>query len=61
MRTSRDVMSGRSNRPQHRKDLYFPHRRLWIMEYSCKVWYKPCDAGSYPGSTPGTVGGSEKS
>ncbi|MQL82700.1 hypothetical protein Taro_015170 [Colocasia esculenta] len=22
--------------------LYFPHRRLWIMEYSCKVWCKPC-------------------
>ncbi|MQL84566.1 hypothetical protein Taro_017072 [Colocasia esculenta] len=19
-----------------------PHRRLWIMEYSCKVWCKPC-------------------
>ncbi|MQM17924.1 hypothetical protein Taro_050906 [Colocasia esculenta] len=33
---------GRSNRPRHRKDLYFPHRRLWIMEYSCKGWCKPC-------------------
>ncbi|MQL76373.1 hypothetical protein Taro_008764 [Colocasia esculenta] len=42
MRTSRDVTSGRSNRPRHRKVLYFPHRRLWIMEYSCKVWCKPC-------------------
>ncbi|MQL81483.1 hypothetical protein Taro_013943 [Colocasia esculenta] len=35
-------MSGRSSRPRHRKVLYFPHRRLWIMEYSCKVWCKPC-------------------
>ncbi|MQL70161.1 hypothetical protein Taro_002435 [Colocasia esculenta] len=35
-------MSRRSNRPQHHEALYFPHRRLWIMEYSCKVWYKPC-------------------
>ncbi|MQM10513.1 hypothetical protein Taro_043407, partial [Colocasia esculenta] len=34
-------MSGRSNWPRHRKVLYFPHRRLWIMEYSCKVWCKP--------------------
>ncbi|MQM13795.1 hypothetical protein Taro_046721 [Colocasia esculenta] len=42
VRTSRDVMSGRSSRPRRRKDLYFPHRRLWIMEYSCKVWCKPC-------------------
>ncbi|MQM23267.1 hypothetical protein Taro_056330, partial [Colocasia esculenta] len=33
---------GRSNRPRHRRVLYFPHRRLWIMEYSCKVWCKPC-------------------
>ncbi|MQM06033.1 hypothetical protein Taro_038852, partial [Colocasia esculenta] len=41
MRTSRDVMSGRSNRPRHRKALYFPHRRLWITEYSYKVWCKP--------------------
>ncbi|MQL74054.1 hypothetical protein Taro_006420 [Colocasia esculenta] len=31
-----------SSRPQHRKVLYFPHRRLWTMEYSCKVWCKPC-------------------
>ncbi|MQM01268.1 hypothetical protein Taro_034020 [Colocasia esculenta] len=37
VRTSRDVTSGRSSRPRHRKVLYFPHRRLWIMEYSCKV------------------------
>ncbi|MQL76423.1 hypothetical protein Taro_008818 [Colocasia esculenta] len=42
MRTSRDVMSRRSSRPRHRKVLYFPHRHLWIMEYSCKVWSKPC-------------------
>ncbi|MQM19916.1 hypothetical protein Taro_052929, partial [Colocasia esculenta] len=42
VRMSRDVTSGRSNRPQHRKALYFPHRRLWITEYSCKVWCKPC-------------------
>ncbi|MQM03853.1 hypothetical protein Taro_036640 [Colocasia esculenta] len=42
VRTSRDVTSGRSSRPRHRNVLYFPHRRLWIMEYSCKVWCKPC-------------------
>ncbi|MQM12008.1 hypothetical protein Taro_044923 [Colocasia esculenta] len=42
MRTSQDVTSGRSSRPRHCKVLYFPHRRLWIMEYSCKVWCKPC-------------------
>ncbi|MQM16870.1 hypothetical protein Taro_049831 [Colocasia esculenta] len=42
MRTSRDVRSGRSSKPQHRRVLYFPHRRLWIMEYLCKVWCKPC-------------------
>ncbi|MQL91310.1 hypothetical protein Taro_023921 [Colocasia esculenta] len=42
VRTSRDVTSGRSSKPRHRKDLYFPHRRLWIMECSCKVWCKPC-------------------
>ncbi|MQL69570.1 hypothetical protein Taro_001873, partial [Colocasia esculenta] len=42
VRTSRDVTSGRSSRPRHRKVLYFPHRCLWIMEYSCKVWCKPC-------------------
>ncbi|MQL69042.1 hypothetical protein Taro_001375 [Colocasia esculenta] len=35
-------MRGRSSRPRCRKVLYFPHRRLWIMEYSCKVWCKPC-------------------
>ncbi|MQL76727.1 hypothetical protein Taro_009118 [Colocasia esculenta] len=58
VRTSRDVTSGRSSRPRHRKVLYFPHRLLWIMEYSCKVWCKPCRPGSYPGSTPGSVGGS---
>ncbi|MQL69502.1 hypothetical protein Taro_001792 [Colocasia esculenta] len=43
VRTSRDVTSGRSSRPWHRKVLYFPHRRLWIMEYSFKeradVWW----------------------
>ncbi|MQL67938.1 hypothetical protein Taro_000213 [Colocasia esculenta] len=37
VRTSRDVTSGRSSRPQHHKVLYFPLRRLWIMEYSCKM------------------------
>ncbi|MQM21650.1 hypothetical protein Taro_054694 [Colocasia esculenta] len=37
VRTSRDVTSGRSSRLRHRKVLYFPHRRLWIMEYSCKT------------------------
>ncbi|MQL92103.1 hypothetical protein Taro_024728 [Colocasia esculenta] len=42
VRTSRDVTSERSSKPRHRKVLYFPHRRLWIMEYSCKVWCKPC-------------------
>ncbi|MQL72675.1 hypothetical protein Taro_005010 [Colocasia esculenta] len=42
MRTSRALMSRRSNMPQHHEALYFPHRRLWITEYSCKVWYKPC-------------------
>ncbi|MQL83919.1 hypothetical protein Taro_016416 [Colocasia esculenta] len=42
VRTSRDVTSGRSSRPRHRKVLYFPHRHLWTMEYSCKVWCKPC-------------------
>ncbi|MQL68880.1 hypothetical protein Taro_001188, partial [Colocasia esculenta] len=42
VRTSRDVTSGRSSRPQHHKVLYFPHRRLWITGYSCKVWCKPC-------------------
>ncbi|MQL81117.1 hypothetical protein Taro_013567 [Colocasia esculenta] len=42
VRTSRDVMSRRSNRPRHREALYFPRRRLWTTEYSCKVWCKPC-------------------
>ncbi|MQL85254.1 hypothetical protein Taro_017771 [Colocasia esculenta] len=42
VRTSRDVTSGQSSRPRHRKDLYFPHRCLWIMECSCKVWCRPC-------------------
>ncbi|MQM04549.1 hypothetical protein Taro_037347, partial [Colocasia esculenta] len=32
MRTSRDMRSGWNSRPQHRRVLYFPHRRLWIME-----------------------------
>ncbi|MQL72046.1 hypothetical protein Taro_004362 [Colocasia esculenta] len=39
---SRDVRSGRSSRPRHRRVLYFPHRRLSIMECSCKVLCKPC-------------------
>ncbi|MQL88768.1 hypothetical protein Taro_021337 [Colocasia esculenta] len=42
VRTSRNVTSGRSSRPRQRKVLYFPHRHLWIMEYSCKVRCKPC-------------------
>ncbi|MQL87169.1 hypothetical protein Taro_019705 [Colocasia esculenta] len=42
VRTSRDVTSGQSSRPRHRKALYFPHRHLWTTEYSCKVWCKPC-------------------
>ncbi|MQM13402.1 hypothetical protein Taro_046325, partial [Colocasia esculenta] len=42
VRTSRDVRSGRSSSPRHHRVLYFPHRRLWIMEYACKVWCKPC-------------------
>ena len=42
VRTSCDVMNGRSNRPRHRKVLYFPHHRQWTMEYSCKVWCRPC-------------------
>ncbi|MQL68504.1 hypothetical protein Taro_000782 [Colocasia esculenta] len=41
VRTSRDVTSGRSSRPRHLQVLYFPHRHLWTMEYSCKVWCKP--------------------
>ncbi|MQL89571.1 hypothetical protein Taro_022141 [Colocasia esculenta] len=57
VRTSRDVMIRRSNRPQHHEALYFPHRRLWTTEYLCKVGASHADAGSYPGSTPGTVGG----
>ncbi|MQM03861.1 hypothetical protein Taro_036644 [Colocasia esculenta] len=36
------ITSGRSSRPQHHQVLYFPHRHLWTMEYSCKVWCKPC-------------------
>ncbi|MQL91709.1 hypothetical protein Taro_024327 [Colocasia esculenta] len=42
VRTIHDVISRRINRPRHREALYFPHRRLWITEYSCKVWCKPC-------------------
>ncbi|MQL84012.1 hypothetical protein Taro_016509, partial [Colocasia esculenta] len=42
VRTSRDVRSGRSSRPQHCRVLYFPHCCLWIMECSCKVWCRPC-------------------
>ncbi|MQM18397.1 hypothetical protein Taro_051388, partial [Colocasia esculenta] len=48
VRTSRDVTSGRSSRPWHRKVVYFPHRHLWIMEYSCKVWCKPCSRRLIP-------------
>ncbi|MQM12125.1 hypothetical protein Taro_045039, partial [Colocasia esculenta] len=32
----------RSNRPRHCRVLYFPHRRRWIMECSCKGWCRPC-------------------
>ncbi|MQM13273.1 hypothetical protein Taro_046198, partial [Colocasia esculenta] len=43
VRTTRDVRSRRSSRPRHRRVLYIPHRRLWIMECSCKervdVWW----------------------
>ncbi|MQM23806.1 hypothetical protein Taro_056876 [Colocasia esculenta] len=35
-------MSGLSSRLLLHRVLYFPHRHLWIMEYSCKVWCKPC-------------------
>ncbi|MQL90290.1 hypothetical protein Taro_022878, partial [Colocasia esculenta] len=42
VRTSRDVRSRRSSSPRHCRVLYFPHRRLWIMECSCKVWCRPC-------------------
>ncbi|MQL91254.1 hypothetical protein Taro_023871 [Colocasia esculenta] len=42
VRMSRDVRSGRSSRPRHHMVLYFPHRRLWIMECSSKVLCKPC-------------------
>ncbi|MQM10675.1 hypothetical protein Taro_043577, partial [Colocasia esculenta] len=52
VRTSRDVMSGQSNKPRHRKVLYFPHRRLWTTEYSCKFWPKAILA-----SIPGRRGG----
>ncbi|MQL99068.1 hypothetical protein Taro_031787 [Colocasia esculenta] len=40
--TSRGVTSGRSSRPQPHRVLCFPHHRQWTMEYSCKVWCKPC-------------------
>ncbi|MQL72727.1 hypothetical protein Taro_005064 [Colocasia esculenta] len=40
--TSRGVRSGRSSRPRPHRVLYFPHHRQWTMEYSCKVWCKPC-------------------
>ncbi|MQM21115.1 hypothetical protein Taro_054149 [Colocasia esculenta] len=36
------MRSGRSSRPRHHRVLYCPHRRLWIMECSCKVWCRPC-------------------
>ncbi|MQL69599.1 hypothetical protein Taro_001909 [Colocasia esculenta] len=35
VRTSCDERSGWSSRPRHLRVLYFPYRRLWIMEYSC--------------------------
>ncbi|MQM03306.1 hypothetical protein Taro_036086 [Colocasia esculenta] len=35
-------MSGLSSRLLLHRVLYIPHRHLWIMEYSCKVWCKPC-------------------
>ncbi|MQM01686.1 hypothetical protein Taro_034444 [Colocasia esculenta] len=34
---SRGVRNRRSSRPWHHRVLYFPHRRLWIMECSCKA------------------------
>ncbi|MQM21638.1 hypothetical protein Taro_054684 [Colocasia esculenta] len=37
VRASRGVRSRRSSRPRHHRVLYFPHRRLWIMECSCKA------------------------
>ncbi|MQM20723.1 hypothetical protein Taro_053751, partial [Colocasia esculenta] len=37
VRASRGVRSRRSSRPWHHRVLYFPHRRLWIMECSCKA------------------------
>ncbi|MQL84136.1 hypothetical protein Taro_016636 [Colocasia esculenta] len=40
--TSRGVRSGRSSRPRPHRVLCFPHHRQWTMEYSCKVWCKPC-------------------
>ncbi|MQL69302.1 hypothetical protein Taro_001586 [Colocasia esculenta] len=48
VRTSRDVMSRRSKRPQHHEALYFPHRRLWITEYSCKAQAPAQDHGGPP-------------
>ncbi|MQM12017.1 hypothetical protein Taro_044930 [Colocasia esculenta] len=48
VRTSRDVRSGRSSRPRLHRVLYFPHRRLWIMECSCKVWCRPCRRRTTP-------------
>ncbi|MQL69047.1 hypothetical protein Taro_001370, partial [Colocasia esculenta] len=36
------MWSGRSSRPRHHRVLYFPRRRMWIMECSCKVWCRPC-------------------
>ncbi|MQM06886.1 hypothetical protein Taro_039717, partial [Colocasia esculenta] len=42
VRASRGVRSRQSSRPRHHRVMYFPHRRLWIMECSCKVWCRPC-------------------
>ncbi|MQM03367.1 hypothetical protein Taro_036148, partial [Colocasia esculenta] len=42
VRVSRGLRSRRSSRPRHHRALYFPHRRLWIMECSCKFWCRPC-------------------
>ncbi|MQM10650.1 hypothetical protein Taro_043547, partial [Colocasia esculenta] len=42
------MRSRRSNKPWHHRVLYFPHRRLWIMECSCKVWCRPCSRRPTP-------------
>ncbi|MQL79243.1 hypothetical protein Taro_011678 [Colocasia esculenta] len=40
--TSRGVRSRQSSRPRPHRALCFPHHCQWTMEYSCKVWCKPC-------------------